>query len=135
MPLIASEPIFNKPANVSVEYCGEIAGKRVIDVIEKYHLYVLPTLGENFGHSILEAMMSSTPLLISDKTPWRNLAEKGAGWDLPISDGDGFSQAIDKVASMDAHQLAQLCRTTHSAAKNIYDELVDRERLKRMFGC
>lgn len=39
-------------------------------------LFVLPTLNENYGHAIVEAMKSKCPLLISDNTPWSALREK-----------------------------------------------------------
>jgi glycosyltransferase involved in cell wall biosynthesis len=55
----------------------------------------LPSLGENFGHVIVEALSAGCPILISDRTPWRGLAERGVGWDLPLEDPAGFRGVID----------------------------------------
>ena len=33
----------------------------------------LPSKGENFGHIIMESLAASTPVIISDLTPWKDL--------------------------------------------------------------
>jgi hypothetical protein len=35
--------------------------------------------------------------LISDQTPWKNLSENCAGWDLPLERPDQFAKVIDDV--------------------------------------
>ena len=75
------------PSNISIKYRGEIDPENVTDTISKYNLFVLPTLGENFGHAIFESFSCGVPVLISDKTPWLNLEEKNIGYDLTIDEG------------------------------------------------
>ena len=41
--------------------------------ISEYNLFVLPTLGENFGHVIIEALTLGIPVLLSDRTPWTSI--------------------------------------------------------------
>lgn len=50
----------------------------------KYNLAVLHSIGENYSHSIVEMFYLGIPILISDKTPWHFLKEKGLGWDLSL---------------------------------------------------
>ncbi len=71
-----------------------------------YHLLVLPTRGENFGHVILEALLAGCPVLVSDQTPWRGLASRRAGWDLPLAAPDRFRAAVDEVVAMDGPTFA-----------------------------
>lgn len=71
-------------------------------------LFFLPTLGENFGHVILEALTARCPVLISDRTPWRNLKAAGIGWEIPIESTDLFRSAIESCAKMDAEALEQM---------------------------
>jgi len=40
------------------------------------------------------------PVLISDQTPWRNLEEKGVGWDLPLSKPKMFQKVLQKCVDM-----------------------------------
>lgn len=88
------------PENVNVRFPGAVDSSEIPALLQRYDLLLLPTLGENFGHIILEAMQAGLPVLISDKTPWRNLAEQKAGWDLPLDDLAKFAKQIDEVAAM-----------------------------------
>ena len=87
--------------NIKVSYEGVVSNDRVEEVLLSQHLFVLPTLGENFGHSIFEALASGTPVLISDQTPWKELSADKAGWEWPLSNLNQFTDTIEKVASMD----------------------------------
>lgn len=72
------------PENIKVSYKGLVAADRVGEMIQHYHALFLPSRGENFGHVILESLMSGRPVLISDQTPWRGLAKEQCGWDLAL---------------------------------------------------
>ena len=74
------------PMNIKVSYKGEVNPEDVTETISKYNLFVLPTLGENFGHAIFESFACGVPVLISDKTPWINLEEKNIGYDLALDE-------------------------------------------------
>lgn len=88
------------PGNVQVEVKGGVAAELVLPEMVRHDLFFLPTHGENFGHAISEAAQAGLPLLISDRTPWRDLQERQLGWDLPLDDTYAFVQAIETVASM-----------------------------------
>ena len=64
---------------LNVEFKGSLDHSQIPTVLKDYHLFTLPTLGENFGHSILEALAQSIPVLISDRTNWTFVNEKNAG--------------------------------------------------------
>ena len=76
--------IENLPSNIKVEYKGHIENEIVQQKLFEYHFFILPTLGENFGHVFIEALAAGCPLIISDRTPWINLEEQGIGWDIPL---------------------------------------------------
>jgi hypothetical protein len=44
----------------------------------------MPTTHENYGHAIIESWGFGRPVLLSDKTPWRDLQEKGLGHCTPL---------------------------------------------------
>jgi glycosyltransferase involved in cell wall biosynthesis len=71
--------------NVQVTYHGEVPHAKVRQTIAGYDFFILSTLGENFGHVILESMHAGVPPLISDRTQWQNLKQLGVGWELPLS--------------------------------------------------
>jgi glycosyltransferase involved in cell wall biosynthesis len=88
------------PANIQVRYRGPAAADQVQAIFADYHALLLPTRGENFGHVILEALSSGCPVIISDRTPWRGLTAKQAGWDLPIERPQAFVEAIQQIVAM-----------------------------------
>lgn len=61
---------------------------------------LLPTLGENFGHSIIEALSAGLPVIISNRTPWKNLIAEGVGADLPLEDEFEFVHQLKHFQSM-----------------------------------
>lgn len=104
------------PENVTVRYNGSIKHEQVTEAIAGYDLFFLPTRGENYGHVILEALTAGTPVLIADTTPWRNLAEHGVGWELPLNDEHAFAAQIEGVANASRDTLAEMRRKAQSFA-------------------
>ena len=88
------------PSDKNVYYNGVLAYNRVIQEISSCDAFILPTKGENFGHSIFEAASAGLPLIISDNTPWKCLKDYGVGWDLSLSDPQEFSNAINELYSL-----------------------------------
>lgn len=93
----------NKISGAKISLCGEIEHNEIASKLGQNHLFYLPTLGENYGHSIVEAFLSGTPVLISDKTPWKNLSDKKAGWDLPLKSSN-FSEVICSCLNMNEEE-------------------------------
>jgi glycosyltransferase involved in cell wall biosynthesis len=99
--------IANLPANVKLNFPGAIPSEIVTQKLSNYDLLFMPTRGENFGHIILEALQSATPVLISDQTLWRNLQAKKAGWDFSLKSQETFANKIDELAKLDATEFKQ----------------------------
>ena len=89
------------PRHIRVNFLGPLVNKGVLDTIRSYQLFVLPTMGENFGHAIFESLSVGRPVLISDQTPWRGLSEKKAGWDLALDHPDLFKRALEEAIQFD----------------------------------
>ena len=73
----AQKIIEQLPAHIKVSYQGPLPHAEVIKTMGEFHLFVLPTTGENFGHAIFEALSAGRPVLISDRTPWHQLKSVG----------------------------------------------------------
>jgi glycosyltransferase involved in cell wall biosynthesis len=107
------------PAHVHVEAMGAVSHDQVRPLMAGHHVFVLPTFGENYGHSIVEALGTGRPVLLSDRTPWRGLAGQGAGWDLPLEDSAAFTAAIVAAARLDQSQFDAMCRSAHAFARRV----------------
>ena len=86
------------PPNIKVRFMGAITFNKVFETLRLYHVFVLPTLGENYGHAIFEALTSGLPVMVSDQTPWRGLEQMKVGWDIPLQVKGKFIDAITQAA-------------------------------------
>lgn len=92
--------IENLPSHVKVAYRGSVPHAEVPATLAEYDALFLPTKGENYGHAIVEALSVGTPVVISDRTPWRNLKENQAGWDCPLERVSAFERALNDLSQM-----------------------------------
>ena len=60
------------PSNIKLLIGDPVPQKQVKSILQKHDVVVLPTLGENFGHIIIEALIAGVPAIISDKTFWES---------------------------------------------------------------
>ena len=76
-----------------VTFTGMLERKDKLAALRDAEMFILPSYSENFGVSVVEAMASGTPVLISDKVKiWREVEVSGAG----------------KVAPCDARRFARM---------------------------
>ncbi len=104
------EVISRLPKNIKVEYLGIYKPHEADAVFEKEQVLFLPTLNENYGHSIVESLSSGCPVIISDQTPWKDLQEYAAGYALPLSSKKAFVGAIESIARMDEIEFSNMCK-------------------------
>lgn len=109
------EKIEKMPSNIKVNYCSVVNREDVKKTFVKYDLFFFPTVGENFGHVMIESLLVGTPILISDKTPWRNLTVDGLGWDISLDSPQLFIEVIENMAKgatilKDRRKIAEIFR-------------------------
>ncbi|WP_158643777.1 glycosyltransferase [Pseudobacter ginsenosidimutans] len=92
------------PDNILINFHGPLASRDVLVTLKKSHVFMLPTLGENFGHAIFESLTAGRPVLISDQTPWRDLTVAKAGWDLPVANKQAYSNVIEQLLNMEQEE-------------------------------
>ena len=121
------------PENIKISYKGVLDNTKIPETIKNYHFSFLPTLGENFGHSILESMSFSCPVIISDKTPWRNLEKEKAGWDIPLNNAEKFAQTIQKCIDMEQNEYNEWSNGAYYYAKSFSENPELIEQSKKIF--
>ncbi len=110
------EIIKTLPGNIKIEAKGPVPHEKVAETLAKYHFFVLPTLGENFGHIFIEALAAGCPLIISDRSPWRNLEKQGIGWDIPLEEPETWLSVINEGTKMDDHDYQKISQTARNFA-------------------
>ncbi|WP_421535360.1 glycosyltransferase family 4 protein [Pseudomonas marginalis] len=83
------------PDHIQYNYCGTVMPDDVREIFSAYDLFLFPTQGENYGHVIAESISAGTPVLLSDRTPWRSLEQDNLGWVLPLGAPQSFARVID----------------------------------------
>ena len=63
---------------ISVE--GPIYGEAKTVAYRYADVFALPTLNENFGLTVAEALAAGTPVISTKGAPWSGLAREGCGW-------------------------------------------------------
>ena len=115
------------PSNIKVEYKGSVEHELVSEVLLKYHVYYMPTTGENFGHSIVEAMFLGRIVIISDQTPWTEVNKYG-GYAIPLSNNIKYIQTLNSLCNMNQELFDKNCEQVN---KFINDRLNVEKNIKK----
>lgn len=92
------------PLNVKWGYKGNVESEKVVETLKKHHVFLFPTLGENYGHVIQEALSAGCPCILSDQTPWQDLENNGIGYVFSLDNQNKFVNAIEKYANMESEE-------------------------------
>lgn len=93
--------VIDLPDHITVNFKGAVRPGDVETVLKEHHVFLLPTETENYGHAIVEAMLNGCVPVISEGTPWRDLAKAGAGWDISLQNRQEFVQILQFLTGMD----------------------------------
>lgn len=99
------------PQHVEARYLGPLPPDRVANSLAHYDALLFPTLGENFGHVIVESLAAGCPVICSDRTPWNGVLEAGGGVVVRSMEAQAWVEQIDQIAA-----LPQTTRTQRKVA-------------------
>lgn len=121
------------PAHVSANYLGALVPSQVDMVLRRQELFVLPTLGENHGFAIAEALAAGCLLLISDQTPWTALHRPPFLHAIGLDRVGVHAKVIDELASLDAGQRWQLRQQAQDHGRATLDASASIARQEQLF--
>lgn len=99
--------MINKKTLNKINYLGELLPNQVSETFSQHHIFLYPTGGDNFGHTIAESISQGTPVLISENSPWDNLQKMGWGWIIPLKNLSNYCQVLEDFKiedSLDNHK-------------------------------
>lgn len=102
------QEILSEAHGVRVEHAGSVPQSLVPQSLAAHHVFVLPTLGENFCHAIAEALSVGVPCLISDRTPWNEIDSLGAGWVVPLERPEEWVQRLQYCVDLDGGEYSSV---------------------------
>jgi glycosyltransferase involved in cell wall biosynthesis len=112
-----SSAIKQLPNNIRVNFKGAIKREDLLVSLRNYDLMFAPTLGDNHGHYIMEALGIGLPVLMSDRCPWSDINECGGGWSLPLSARSSYLEVLNR-----AYFAGPEWAVVRKAASNYYDK-------------
>ena len=122
------------PSNVKVKYCGEAEHKDIPHIFEQYHAFFFPTLGENYGHVIVEAMMNNCLCILSKGvTPWDDYIEHldiGA----KLSEQENFVEIVNRMLQLDQSGIDSMLKVNNQYIAEKTDPAEHLKLYQKMLG-
>jgi len=114
-------------SKATFNYIGHANPSDSQTILTKYDAFVLLTKGENFGHSIFESLSVGTPVIISNKTPWKFSNEPNPpGWLVNIEgekeeNCSELKDILTKLYYTNNEEYTQSSITAHQYAIDFYN--------------
>ena len=122
------------PDNVKVKYCGEAEHKDIPHVFEQYHAFFFPTLGENYGHVIVEAMMNNCLCILSKGvTPWDDYID-ALGIGAPLAEQREFKEIVERLLDADQQCIDEMLKFNNNYIAEKTDPGKDLIGYRKMLG-
>lgn len=98
---MCQQAIKSAPAHININYLGRVDASQAKQIAKAYDCFLFPTISENYGYVIEEALLCGCPVVISrGTTPWDDVHGK-AGFAGDLSDPAAFTAELEKIAKMD----------------------------------
>ncbi|HQW83625.1 MAG TPA: glycosyltransferase, partial [Ferruginibacter sp.] len=121
------------PENIKVTWHGAVAPASIENALSQNNVFILPSISENFGHSIIEALSAGRPVITSNGTPWNNLQQTKAGVNTKV-DEQSIAAAISLFATMQQDELTVWSKAAANYARQAIDINELKQQYKTMFG-
>lgn len=91
----------------NVRFDGPIYGDEKQEAYANADVFVLPTLHENFGMVIAEALAQRTPVISSKGAPWEGLITERCGWWIEHG-SDALAAPIMEATPLSSEELLKM---------------------------
>jgi glycosyltransferase involved in cell wall biosynthesis len=114
--------INDMPESGLIRYVGTIPADEVVGFLSRFDLFVFPTLGENYGHVVLESLAAGTPVIVGSDTPWHRIETSGAGWVCDPTNPEAIAELIEHFLSLDKAARKRMRIAAHSLALEVLND-------------
>lgn len=122
------------PDNITWQFNGNVESEQVVQTLRQHHVFLFPTLGENYGHVIQEALSAGCPCILSDQTPWQDLEEWGVGYVYKLDEMQKFADAVKSYAEMDNETFNKCVKAAHQYAIKNSNEKAKNTGYRKIFN-
>lgn len=114
----------NLEPSAAPQILGSVAGENKVRLLKRADLFVLPSRGEGLPITVLEALASSTPVLITDACNFSDVDLGEAGWICDLS----AESLKNSLADALTHSPAEL-RAKGECGRRIVEQKFNRKRM------
>ena len=108
--------------------------KDIPHVFEQYHAFFFPTLGENYGHVIVEAMMNNCLCILSKGvTPWDDYID-ALGIGAPLAEQREFEEIVERLLDADQQCIDEMLKFNNNYIAEKTDPGKDLIGYRKMLG-
>lgn len=101
----------------NIHFLGMLDGQDKHTIFSISSLFILPSLGENFGMAIAEAMTYKLPIITTKGTPWKEIEDNNAGWWVELNQ-DNINNTIIEAITSSKKQLSIKGQNAYEIIKN-----------------
>ena len=96
---------------------GPVEGVNLFYLYKKANFFILPSLSENFGLVVAEALNFGLPVISTKPTPWSILEKTNSGWWIEPSIEE-LSKAINKAINLDLNEYEKMSNNALTLSRN-----------------
>ena len=105
-----------------IKYVGAIPADEVVSFLSRFDLFVFPTLGENFGHVVVESLAAGTPVIVGNDTPWHQIETVGAGWICDPASPEAVAELIERFLALDQDARMRMRTAARDLARKVLND-------------
>jgi len=116
----------------SVEFVGPAYGEAKHHLLARADIFVLPTLGENFGLVVAEALAAGVPVITTRSAPWEDLITHRCGWWIDTG-AEPLTEALREALSLDADERRAMGQRGRRLIRQDYDHRKVADKLAALY--
>lgn len=120
------------PESAHITFTGMVSGRDKLELLAGSDVFVLASSSENFGMSVVEAMASGTPAIISDMVGIHREAAESESCIVIKNSPSGLASAVEKVLD-DKVLYDKISQNAKRHVENYYDIKKTAEMMKAKF--
>lgn len=115
-----------------VEFVGFVSGREKYERLSRLAALMVPSVQENFGMIVPEALICGTPVYASLGTPWEELNECDAGW-WKDNDPEVIAGVLQEILSLTDEELLRKGRNGRKLMEEKYEQHKVAAMMKRLY--